>query len=52
MSTTDTLIRTLEAADHQAHHARADRGRWLLPVLRSCTSAAVLVARKLERTQG
>ena len=49
MTTTDTLITTLELADAQAHHTRAHRGRWLLPVLQSCTAAAVLLARRVER---
>ena len=49
MITADHLINTLERADHQAHTTRAPRGRWLLPVLQLLTSAAVLLARRVER---
>ena len=48
MITADHLINTLERADHQAHFARVHQGRYLLPLVRACTAAAVLVARRLE----
>ena len=46
--TADRLANVLEAADHQAHVARAPRGRFLLPVLQLLTGAAVVVARRVE----
>jgi hypothetical protein len=49
MTTADTLINTLERADHQAHVIRAPRGQWLLPLVRILTALAVLLARHLER---
>jgi hypothetical protein len=49
MTTADTLINTLERADHQAHVARVGRRRYLLPLVQACTSVAVLLARRVER---
>ena len=46
----ETLINTAEALDYQAHVARVDRGQWLLPLLQMLTGAAVLVARRVERS--
>jgi hypothetical protein len=47
--TAAALISALESADAGAHTTRAPRGRWLLPLLQLLTSAAVLVARKIDR---
>jgi hypothetical protein len=44
------LIRSLEASDAAAHTTAAPRGRWLLPLLQLLTGAAVLVARRVERS--
>ena len=49
MTTIDDTIRASELADHHAHHAHANRSRWLLPVLQACTSAAVVLARRVDR---
>ena len=45
----DTLICSIEAADHCANVALVHRGRFELAMLQLLTAGAVLVARWLER---
>jgi hypothetical protein len=49
MTTTDDTIRAIELADHHAHTTSASRGRWMLPLLQGFTSAAVVLARRVDR---
>jgi hypothetical protein len=44
------LIRSLETSDAAAHTTRAPRGRHWLPILQLLTGLAVLVARRVERS--
>ena len=46
----DDLIRSLETSDAAAHTTRAPRGRHWLPILQLRTGLAVLVARRVERS--
>jgi len=49
MTTIDDTIRAIELADHHAHTTSTPRGRWMLPLLQASTSAAVVLARRVDR---
>ena len=50
-SSTHSTVCSAEQLDHLAHTSNASAGRWLLPILQLCTSAAVIVARKIDAAE-